>query len=188
MLLAGKYTGLSSNPAPTVDSLRKDLGKSHLDSTLATLQEEIRFAVHEVFGEYHDWTAVVLFPRLQRVVTLASQRIFVGMPLSRDEDWIDLVLSFTGAAGDVIGTFQLIPPFLRAFLAPLVPSVRATARLRKRATEMLRPTLNGMIQSDKEAHGKGGSVDHPPVAPGQLNLAAWSMVGEQDEILGLGAC
>ncbi|KAG9310147.1 cytochrome P450 [Chiua virens] len=95
--------------------------RSHLTRSLSTLYPEIRDEISVAFEEVlnledNEWKSIPALRAIQRVVCRTSNRLFVGLPLCRDNDWLDLNLRFTL---DVVQGGKTILRFPR-FLAPLV--------------------------------------------------------------------
>jgi hypothetical protein len=151
--LNGKYTGLGKNPEPL-----------------------IRYAVEEGIGNCPDWTQVKVFEKLLRIVALASGRIFVGRPLSRDEEWIKMTVNYTVDCSNAIKDVGKIKPWLRPFLTRFTPSIRTAMDYRRRVAEKLKPQLEEMIEASKKVE-KEDEDDHVDVLPSdQHSLATWSLV------------
>ena len=96
----GHYTGLGQKNPAGIGAIRNEL-TTNINSTLAVLQDEIEYGVQEEFGNFKEWSPIAVYGKLLRVVALASGRIFVGLPLSRDEDWIDITINYTVACVQV---------------------------------------------------------------------------------------
>ncbi|KAF9244075.1 cytochrome P450 [Melanogaster broomeanus] len=74
--------------------------RSQLTRGLGNLYPAIRDEVVTAFEEVLDlrdneWKSVPAFAAVQKIVCRTSNRIFVGLPLCRDPDWIDLNVRFT---------------------------------------------------------------------------------------------
>jgi hypothetical protein len=89
----GKYTGLTINDT-LVQSVKVDLTKN-APQILDELQEEVGYSIRKHIGECADWTEYPLYDKLLHLVALLSGRIFVGLPLSRDETWLDVTIRYT---------------------------------------------------------------------------------------------
>jgi hypothetical protein len=173
--LNGKYTGLGKNPEPLVESVKNEL-TMNINVTLAILQDEIRYAVEEGIGDCPDWTPVKVFEKLLRIVALASGRIFVGRPLSREEEWIKMTVNYTVDSSNAIRDVGDIKPWLRPFLTRFTPSIRTAMDYRRRVAEKLKPQLEDMIEASKHVQ-KEDEDDHFDVLPSdQHSLATWSLV------------
>ncbi|KAF9244074.1 cytochrome P450 [Melanogaster broomeanus] len=91
--------------------------RSQLTRGLGTLYPAIRDEVVTAFEERTtEWKSVPAFAAVQKIVCRTSNRIFVGLPLCRDPDWIDLNIRFTFDAikgGIIIGLFpNLVARFM----------------------------------------------------------------------------
>jgi hypothetical protein len=148
----------------------------NINVTLAVLQDEIRYAIEEGIGDCPDWTPVKVFEKLLRIVALVSGRIFVGRPLSRDEEWIKLTINYTVDASNAVRDVQKIRPYLRPFWAPFLPSIRKAAEYRRKVAEKLKPQLNEMIEASKRIQNDDDDSYFDVMPSDQHSLAAWSMV------------
>lgn len=174
--LNGKYTGLGKNVTPLAESVKNEL-TMNINITLAILQDEIRYAVEEGIGNCPGWTPVPVFAKLLRIVALASGRIFVGKPLSHDEEWIKLTINYTVDCSNAVKEVSKINPWLRPLLVPFSPSIRTAMEYRRRVAEKLRPQLTEMIEAAKNADKIDDDQNFDKIAPSdQHTLATWSMV------------
>lgn len=174
-LLNGKYTGLGTIVTPLVESVKNEL-TMNINTTLSILQDEIQYAVEEGIGDCPDWTAVKVFEKLLRIVALASGRIFVGKPLSRDEEWIELTTTYSIDASNAVKDVASISPYLRPFLVRFTPSIRKAAEYRKKVADKLRPQLNEMIEASKRNQNEDDNSHFDVMPSDKHSLAAWSMV------------
>ena len=174
-MLNGKYTGLGKNVTPLAESVRNEL-TMNINTTLAILQDEIQYAVEEGIGNCPDWAPVKVFEKLLRIVALASGRIFVGRPLCRDEEWIDLTINYTVDSANAVKEVQQIPMFLRPIVVPFISSIRKAAEYRQKVAGKLKPQLNEMLEASKHIQNEDED-DHFDVVPSdQHSLATWSLV------------
>lgn len=150
----------------------------NINTTLAILQDEVQYAVEEGIGNLPEFAPVRVFEKLLRIVALASGRVFVGRPLSRDEEWIQLTINYTVDASNAVKEVYYIPMFLRPLLVPFSPSIRKATQYRRRVAEKLKPQLKGMLEAHKRQQGKREDDDNDfDNAPGdEHNLATWSLV------------
>lgn len=148
----------------------------NINLTLAILQDEIRYAVEESIGDCKDWTPVPIFSKLLRIVALASGRIFVGRPLSRDEEWIKLTVDYTVDCSNVVKEVQAISPWLQPLLVPLNPRIRTAMEYRKKVAAKLKPKLTEMIENAKKVEKMDDDQYSEFVPSDEHSLATWSMV------------
>ncbi|KIJ07003.1 hypothetical protein PAXINDRAFT_91095, partial [Paxillus involutus ATCC 200175] len=107
--------------------------RSQLTRNLGILCPDIRDEIVTAFEETLDlrgneWKSVPAVQTVQKVVCRTSNRIFVGLPLCRNPDWIDLNVQFTldvVKGGLIIG---LVPKVLAPLVARFMTSVPGSAR------------------------------------------------------------
>ncbi|KAH6707961.1 cytochrome P450 [Leptodontidium sp. MPI-SDFR-AT-0119] len=172
--LNGKYTGLGKNVTPLAESVKNEL-TMNINTTLVILQDEIRYAVEEGIGNCPDWTSVKIFEKLLRIVALASGRIFVGRPLSRDEEWIKLTVNYTVDCSNAVKDVGKIKPWLRPILVPLTPSIRTAMQYRQKVAQKLKPQLKEMIEASKNIQKEDDDDRHDFVPSDQHSMATWSI-------------
>jgi hypothetical protein len=88
--MLGKYTTLGEGKGGLVSIVkvvRIDLTR-HLASSISLLHDEIQEVVPRKFGSSPNWTPVPLYETLARIVAQVTARVFVGLPLCRDEEWV----------------------------------------------------------------------------------------------------
>jgi hypothetical protein len=121
----------------------------NINATLAILQDEIQCAVEEGIGNCPAWTPVKVFEKLLRIVALASGRIFVGRPLCRDEEWIDLTINYTVDPANAVKDVQQTPIFLRPIAVPFISSICKAAEYQQKVADKLKPQLSEMLEASK---------------------------------------
>lgn len=150
-----KYTGINNN-APALFGILKGELTRHVASTIDALQDELRYAISKEFGSGETWTKVVLYEKLLHIVALLSGRVFVGRPVSRNEDWINSSISYTV---DCIAASENVPKYsalVRYFGMPFTREIRKIKEHRTKSAELLKPVIEKCIERSKE--GKGGAV------------------------------
>lgn len=156
-LFLGGYSGIGKDSEPFVKAVKIDL-KRHVASTLESLQEESRFALHQELGTCENWTQVTMHGKALKIIALLSGRVFVGMPLSRTEEWANISTQFTE---DVVLARQSVakyPAWLRSFVTPFLPEIKKVKQHKVVGTELLRPIIEGLIQNSREK--EGGNKDN----------------------------
>ncbi|KAF9233509.1 cytochrome P450 [Melanogaster broomeanus] len=114
-----------------------------LTRNLGILYTDIRDEIVAAFDDTLDlqgneWKNMPAFDAILKVICRTSNRVFVGLPLCRDPDWMDLTIKFTldvVKGGIVVGLF---PRFLAPIVAQFMTSVPGST---KRAMEHLRPII-----------------------------------------------
>lgn len=174
--MLGKYTGIGTYHPHLTQAIKVDLTRN-IAKTLADLQDEVTFAVQKEFGVCNDWTAVGIHDSLLNTVAGISARVFVGLPLCREEEWIKATAHYTE---DVVKGFRAIskyPFFIRPIVAPLILEIRAIGIAGRRAGKMIGPTVASIISISK-SHASTlpynlESDPMPEYRDDQYNLVSW---------------
>jgi gliotoxin biosynthesis cytochrome P450 monooxygenase len=154
--LCVKHTGLAVDNPELVIATKIDLTR-HIMSNLDGLQDEIRYALNKELGPCEDWTPSPTYMKLARVIALLSGRVFVGLPLSREEEWIDASVNYTR---DVMMAREAIvrrPAIIRHLVAPFLPEVKSVRRYGERGAELLKPVIDEVLA--RRALGKSYQDD-----------------------------
>lgn len=144
-----KYTRIGNNSPALIKAVKIDLTR-HVASTLDALQDETRYALDRELGTCEDWTKVVLYQKLLRIVALLSGRIFVGRPLSRSEDWINSSIRYTV---DCVAAKERVidyPAWIRYFVVPFLPEIRRVNEHRIKGAKLLKPIVDRCITRFRE--------------------------------------
>ncbi|KAF9235146.1 cytochrome P450 [Melanogaster broomeanus] len=135
--------------------------RSQLTRNLGPLFLDIRDEVNTTFEEILDlkgneWKSVPALDTVQEVVCRTANRVFVGLPLCRNPDWVNLNVLF---AVDLIKAALVVGLFPR-ILAPLVARcLTGVTRTVRRGMKHLRPIIEKR-QKYLEKHGNKGA-DQP---------------------------
>ncbi|KAN0100091.1 Cytochrome P450 [Tylopilus felleus] len=141
----------------------------HLTRNLEVLYPELRDEVIASFADVldltgHEWKSVPALSTIQNIVCRTSNRVFVGLPLCRDPDWIDLNLQYTidlVSGGIMIGLF---PRFMRSLATRLITGV---PRSIMRGVKLLGPIIE---ERRKYLNEYGAEWDDKP-----KDLLTWLM-------------
>lgn len=120
-----------------------------ISRTLEGLQDEADFAIPSCFGECKEWTSIQFHSKILRVIALLSGRTFVGLPLCRNEEWIDATISYTRDANMAVAPVNGIYPLLRPFVAPKLPEVRRIKHHRVNGARLLKPIILERLENLK---------------------------------------
>lgn len=152
--------------------VKNDLTR-HVASTLKFLQEEIVYALDKELGPCEDWTPFTLYPTVAKIVSLLSARIFVGRPLSRNEEWVAVSINYTFQLILVRNALKKWPLWSRKFVGPFLKEVRQLAKLRERGTELIQPLID--MQLSKAGNEKLFSQDGEELG----NVISWLLARSQ---------
>ena len=125
---------------------------------LASFNAEIEYAVHETIGDCPEWTPITVRGAMARMASLMSGRAFVGLPLSRDKEWVEATVNYTGDVSRAWMVLQILPKPIRYVVAPWLPQVRSLKRQKRVNEEKLASLLKakeqaGGIQNDQAPGG-----------------------------------
>ncbi|KZV79779.1 cytochrome P450 [Exidia glandulosa HHB12029] len=140
----------ASRPEVHIGLIRGKLTRS-LGSLFPAVYDEIRTAFEDVFKlpaeDETGWTPLVARDALMRVICRTTNRVFVGLPLCRNEEFVDLNVRFTMDVAMSAFTIKLFPTFLKPlvgrYLTPMRRAYRDGERLmRDFVEERLRETAS----------------------------------------------
>jgi len=141
--LLGTYTGvnlLAQSPLHG-DTLLHKLSPS-LGRLLPRLTEEIHLAIELEFPKLEDeWTSVNFYSLVLRIVARVTSRILVDVPLCRNEEWLELAITYTENVFETVHIMKYFPAFMHPFIVYLVPSYWRLWRQRRLALRLLMPLI-----------------------------------------------
>ncbi|EKG22637.1 Cytochrome P450 [Macrophomina phaseolina MS6] len=160
----GRYTLMGQEDKEMVAVIQHDLTRSLPDVFNNVLLDEAKHALRVSFGQCLRWTSFSVFEKMARIVTMINGRAFVGLPLSRDDDWINSTIAFT-TEGDVVAqSLRPFPALLRPLVAPFHPTVRSLRKHQALVAKRTQPLIQahfdaGALATDsKEDPSKGGRL------------------------------
>jgi len=139
-----KYTGIGAAGHEAVHTIKHDL-TLNIASTLDDLQDEIRYGFDKELGSCEDWTSFNVYSKVTRVVALLSGRVFVGRPLSREEEWIDASIMFTYHGMQARNALDRYPEWIRGMIAPFTAGNKKLHEIKQRGAELLKPMLDAQL-------------------------------------------
>ncbi|KAI1791203.1 cytochrome P450 [Ganoderma leucocontextum] len=111
-----------------VDIIKEKLMRT-LPMVLPDVIDELTYAVPDCIQATEDeWTSVPALKTMLNVVARVSNRVFVGLPLCRNQKYLDIAIAFTI---DIIKDRTIInffPDFMKSYIARLTTSVKASIR------------------------------------------------------------
>jgi cytochrome P450 monooxygenase-3 len=140
----GRFTKIGENRPELFHTIRVDLTKN-IGAILPVLQAESSYAIDVELGSPNDWTAIMLYPKILRLVALLSGRVFVGLPLSRNEEWLKMSIEYTM---DVMGVQMAAgkwQPMLQPLVARFMPEVRKARQTLATATKHMEPLVRHIM-------------------------------------------
>ncbi|KAI0469764.1 cytochrome P450 [Xylariaceae sp. FL0804] len=126
--------------------MRLNVNRS-LNYMVPELHEECLYAWKKTMPMCKDWTAIHLTPVLNQLFARIVARVTVGPELCRDEDWLQLALSYTDVTVKAIrGVRARYPPSFRFLAQYLDKNTRSVLRIRRQAADKLRPFLEARLR------------------------------------------
>jgi len=102
-----------------------------------------------------EWKSVEIFTTVLRMVARTSSRVFVGLPLCRNEDWLTVAMNFTGDIIITINKLASIPKLIRPFYAWMFNSTKLISSHRKMAQILLGPIIQRRFEEERLAEENG---------------------------------
>lgn len=146
--------------ADEFDSTMRNVLTRNTPAVLASFTAEIDYAINNNIGECKDWTPITVRRAMSRVASILSGRAFVGLPLSRDEAWVEATVNYTGDVSKAWMVLRLLPWFIRPFIAPFLPQVRSLKKQRAVNTQKLGALLAAKQDPSQQVEklGPGGDM------------------------------
>lgn len=171
----GKYTHIGEHKDEMIKVLRREVTKNINQDILPAFQDEARRAVREVLAATTTtdaWVELPALATLSRVVIRLNARIFAGLPLCRNQDYLGLTTKFSLDAVKVMWENSEVHPLLRPFVARWLPGVRTVREDLAKAKDWMRPLIAEVL-ADAET---GGNVTTGEKRPGsRLKFIRWML-------------
>ncbi|KAL6834288.1 cytochrome P450 [Trichoderma sp. SZMC 28015] len=159
----GQYTLMGIPSDEFVSSIKQDLTR-HVGILLPELFEEARFATDCAMGGDKTCHLLPVYPAMLRYIALLSGRTFVGLPLSRSEDWIQSSIQYAVESVEAGHQLRAYPTTLRRLVAPFLAKIRRVQQHQKKVRHMLRNILAKSQELEKSTDSRD---------PDQGRLALW---------------
>ncbi|KAI1793082.1 cytochrome P450 [Ganoderma leucocontextum] len=109
-----------------VDIIREKLTRT-LPTILPDVVDELEHAVPRYIPtEGEEWTTVNVMTTMQNIVARASSRVFVGIPLCRNEEYLDMSISFTRDVSSDRKIMNRTPRILKPLIGRLLSKTNQT--------------------------------------------------------------
>ncbi|KAF4431010.1 gibberellin cluster-C13-oxidase [Fusarium acutatum] len=147
----GKYTHITTIRPEIPATIRQDLTRNTPNIMLG-FQDELAYA-SEQWPRTGNWISVPLYETMLGTVALLSGRVFVGLPLCRDQGWLQASIGYTVQCVSIRDQLHTWSPVLRPIIGPFLPSVRSVRRHLRFAAEIMAPLISQVLQDDGQQHG-----------------------------------
>ncbi|KAF7303509.1 Cytochrome P450 [Mycena indigotica] len=134
-----------------VSAVRTSLTRN-LSRCFPEVRDEIVHAFQDVLAlrTTGEWETVTVLPTMMKVVSRTSNRLFVGLPLCRNPEYINLSIDYTVSVFSRGSIIALFPDFMKRFVSPILSSKNSSLRY---ALKFLGPILEERIDAEKR-YGK----------------------------------
>ncbi|RDA95614.1 hypothetical protein CP533_1095 [Ophiocordyceps camponoti-saundersi (nom. inval.)] len=138
----GRYSGISLLGESDVGTRAL---QTRITPNLAKLSDEMRdeleYALQTEMPDCQDWTTVSVQPLLLKLLGHVTQRVFIGLPLCRNEKW--LVISSEHAHNVTMTqmAMRVVPPWMRPLLHLVLPSCRKYKACIRGGKELIAPEV-----------------------------------------------
>ncbi|CAI7617842.1 unnamed protein product [Penicillium crustosum] len=172
-VLQTRYT---VSPIVEAEKFHFHIVKTHLTPNLENkiddLRDEIKLSFGDEIGNPTDWTAVVKSRAAHRIATRTANRLLVGAPLCRNEEYLDMSIKYTIDVFGGADKLRAWPKFLRSTVTQFVTNVKERQRV---ARKHLIPYIKARLQEESD-----GFIEKPPVDSLQWVMDAAPNSGERD--------
>ncbi|KJX97743.1 cytochrome p450 like protein [Zymoseptoria brevis] len=126
---------------PILKALAIDLPR-HLKNHVADIAEESEYAFAAILPKCDDdWVEVYPMQVLPRILALVSGRIFMGHPLSRNPDFLNLKLGFFRNSFIAMTVLSMVPASLRSLVARILPPVKGLKTAHLEMQRIMKPII-----------------------------------------------
>jgi len=102
-----------------------------------------------------EWHETLLKQNVLEMVARLSSRVFLGLPLCRNEEWLEIAKTYTVAAFMAASELREVSPILRPILHWFKPRCREARRQVRKAHELIDPEVKKRQQRVREAKAAG---------------------------------
>ena len=117
--------------------------RKHSDLSTQSLLDD------EGFVELHTYTTML------RIIARISARMFVGLPLCRDEEWLQMTEHYTEDVFKTVMALRMLPRFLHSSAVWLLPSSYRVHRNLRRAKQIIGPIVKERRNTQSQAVQSG---------------------------------
>lgn len=142
-----KILGIREINDNIISVVKSDLTRS-IPYAIDQVQDELKFGFDKEFGPCEDWKSFQIYQNIARIVSIISGRVFVGRPLSRDDEWVDLNVRYTAQLATVRDALKKWPSWARKIVATHLKEVKDLKNIRNRTRKFITPLINAHLAKD----------------------------------------
>ena len=140
----GEYTGMGVPPL-LVKVVKFDLTRNVMAS-IELLRDELPYTLDRNIGACEEWTPINLYSSLLKIIALLSGRVFVGLPLSREDKWVGVTVDYTVTLFVAAIALLKYPVWARPLVALFLPECRAINKMNQEAAALIKPVLRTRLE------------------------------------------
>ncbi|KEY71965.1 hypothetical protein S7711_07111 [Stachybotrys chartarum IBT 7711] len=119
------------------------------------VNDENHHAIPSRFPPTEEWTRIKFVPKSVDLISQVSSRIFIGAPLCRDREWIDVAKMFTIDLVTVSFMMNLCPSPLRPLYHMFAPQVKNLQKTIERGRKLIQPEVDRRRAAMMAARSRG---------------------------------
>ncbi|KAL8826324.1 MAG: hypothetical protein Q9191_003875 [Dirinaria sp. TL-2023a] len=108
--------------------------------------DEVLYGFDKEMPPCNDWTEVDIQDILVRIIALVSGRVFVGLPMSRNQEYIDCIILFTLNVWYCVPDIRWYPERLRWLTKYISPKVRKVHQSLDTMKRLMRPIIKANLK------------------------------------------
>ncbi|KAJ5720789.1 cytochrome P450 [Penicillium malachiteum] len=142
----------------------------NLNALTRPMQDEVNYAIeHELTDSEDEWVTIKPYHTVLDFVARVSARIFLGLPICRNPEWLEVSTQFTENVFISLVFLRLFPMWTHGILNWLMPSAYKGSAYVRKAKKLLIPEILRRREDEKQAQGNEEEKDD------KLNLLSWMM-------------
>ncbi|KEY63915.1 hypothetical protein S7711_10234 [Stachybotrys chartarum IBT 7711] len=134
--------------------VRKQLTK-FLNKVTKPLSEEASFATELRFGTSLEWRTFVAYSETLDIIARISSRVFLGEEVCRNQDWLDIIKSYTITSFAAADNLRRYPKWMRNIVHWFQPGCKETRDQVARAKKIVGPVIEKRRLARKDAAANG---------------------------------
>ena len=146
-----KYSGIGlGDIKPVIHAIQTNLTRD-VGKVLEILQDEVVTAVNQSVPKHcEDWANIVMYESVVNIVAMMSSRVFVGLPLSRNEEWLEPMRRYLIDAIYAEAELWKLPQWSLPITAHFNPIVKKTMGYRNTIRRLISPLVKQRLHEMKQ--------------------------------------
>lgn len=120
----------------------------------------------------HVYVQLPAYRTILRIITRISARLFVGLPLCRDEEWLHISEEYTMNVFTTVMTLRMLPRYLHSIVVWFLPSSYKVHHNLRRAKQIIGP----LVEERQKTQSEAGHLQEKP-----NDMLQWMMDAATEE-------